>query len=32
MTPGAGNAALNYARLPFQLLFVAWAWWYTRAD
>jgi uncharacterized membrane protein len=32
MTPGAGNAALNYARLPVQLLFVAWAWWYTRPD
>lgn len=23
--PGAGG----YARLPFQLLFIAWAWWYT---
>jgi len=31
-TPGAGNAALNWARLPLQALFVAWAWWYTRPD
>ncbi len=29
-TPGTGNALLNWARLPFQGLFVAWAWWYTR--
>lgn len=27
-TEGAG--ALNYARLPFQLVLIAWAWWYTR--
>ncbi len=32
LTPGNGNAALNYARLPFQLLFILWAWWYTRPD
>ena len=32
MTPGAGNAALNTARLPLQLVFMAWAWWYTRPD
>jgi uncharacterized membrane protein len=31
-TPGTGNAALNWARLPLQGLFVAWAWWYTRPD
>jgi uncharacterized membrane protein len=28
--PGTGNAVLNWVRLPFQALFVAWAWWYTR--
>ena len=28
--PGTGNALLNWLRLPFQGLFVAWAWWYTR--
>ena len=26
-TEGAG--ALNYVRLPFQLVLIAWAWWYT---
>lgn len=31
-TPGSGNAALNWARLPFQLLFIVWAFWYTRPD
>jgi len=30
--PGTGNATLNWARLPLQALFVAWAWWYTRPD
>jgi uncharacterized membrane protein len=30
--PGTGNAALNLARLPLQLLFVLWAGWYTRPD
>jgi uncharacterized membrane protein len=30
--PGTGNAALNWARLPFQALFVVWAFWYTRPD
>ena len=30
--PGTGNAVLNWLRLPFQALFVAWAWWYTRPD
>ena len=29
-TPGTGNALLNWVRLPFQGLFAAWAWWYTR--
>lgn len=32
MTPGTGNQMLNFVRLPFQLLFVVWAWWYTRPD
>jgi uncharacterized membrane protein len=30
--PGTGNAVLNWARLPFQALFIAWAWWYTRPE
>lgn len=30
--PGTGNAPLNWVRLPFQALFVLWAWWYTRPD
>ena len=30
--PGTGNAVLNWVRLPFQALFVVWAWWYTRPD
>jgi uncharacterized membrane protein len=30
--PGTGNPALNWVRLPFQALFVAWAWWYTRPE
>ncbi len=30
--PGAGNAVANWARLPMQFVFVAWAWWYTRPD
>lgn len=30
--PGTGNATLNWVRLPFQALLVAWAWWYTRPD
>lgn len=31
-SPGAGNAFANWARLPLQLVFVAWAWWYTRPE
>ena len=27
--PGTGNAIANWIRLPFQALFIAWAWWYT---
>jgi hypothetical protein len=34
--PLAGQAEgagwLNWVRLPFQGLFIAWAWWYTRGD
>jgi uncharacterized membrane protein len=30
--PGTGNPLVNYARLPFQALFIVWAWWYTRDD
>jgi uncharacterized membrane protein len=30
--PGAGNALLNWVRLPFQALLVAWAFWYTRPE
>ena len=30
--PGSGNGVMNWVRLPFQLLFVVWAWWYTRPD
>jgi len=30
--PGTGNALVNWFRLPFQAVFIAWAWWYTRPD
>ena len=30
--PGSGPGALAYVRLPFQALFIVWAWWYTRDD
>ena len=30
--PGSGPGPLAYVRLPFQALFVVWAWWYTRED
>jgi uncharacterized membrane protein len=30
--PGTGNAVFNWIRLPFQALFIAWAWWYTLDD
>ena len=29
-TEGAGM--LNWGRLPFQLVLIAWAWWYTRGE
>ncbi len=30
--PGTGVGPANYIRLPFQALFIVWAWWYTRPD
>jgi uncharacterized membrane protein len=30
--PGSGNQVLNWIRLPFQGLFIVWAWWYTRDE
>jgi uncharacterized membrane protein len=30
--PGAGNGLINWVRLPFQAVFILWAWWYTRDD
>ena len=31
-TPGTGNPVVNWLRLPFQALFIVWAWWYTQPD
>ncbi len=30
--PGTGAGAANWIRLPFQGVFILWAWWYTRPD
>ena len=30
--PGTGDPVANWIRMPFQLVFLAWAWWYTRPD
>ncbi|MCA9506624.1 MAG: DoxX family protein [Myxococcota bacterium] len=30
--PGSGSPLANVIRLPFQAVFVLWAWWYTRPD
>jgi uncharacterized membrane protein len=30
--PGSGAGAANWIRIPFQGLFIVWAWWYTRPD
>jgi uncharacterized membrane protein len=30
--PGTGNPLVNWIRLPFQALFILWAWWYTRRE
>jgi len=27
--PGSGAGVANWIRLPFQIVFIAWAWWYT---
>ena len=27
-----GAGILNWVRLPFQAVFIAWAWWYTRGE
>lgn len=27
--PGSGAGMANWIRLPFQIVFIAWAWWYT---
>ena len=30
--PGSGPGALAWVRLPFQAVFIVWAWWYTRPE
>ena len=30
--PGSGAGGANWVRIPFQALFIVWAWWYTRPD
>ena len=30
--PGTGNPVMNWVRMPFQAVFVVWAWWYTQPD
>ena len=30
--PGTGNQFAAYLRLPFQALFVLWAWWFTQPE
>jgi uncharacterized membrane protein len=30
--PGTGPGGLHYLRFPFQVVFILWAWWYTRPD
>ena len=30
--PGTGPGVAAYVRLPFQALFIVWAWWYTRPE
>lgn len=32
LPPAMQNAKFAWARLPFQLVFLAWAWWFTRPD
>jgi uncharacterized membrane protein len=30
--PGSGSPVSNWVRLPFQGVWILWAWWYTRPD
>ena len=30
--PGSGRGGANWIRIPFQAVFIVWAWWYTRSD
>jgi uncharacterized membrane protein len=30
--PGTGSPLANWIRMPFQAVFILWAWWFTRAD
>ena len=30
--PGTGSPVVNWVRLPFQGVFILWAWWFTRPD
>jgi uncharacterized membrane protein len=30
--PGSGNPVASWIRLPFQAVFIAWAWWFTQPD
>jgi uncharacterized membrane protein len=30
--PGTGSPIANWVRLPFQGVFILWAWWFTRPD
>jgi uncharacterized membrane protein len=30
--PGTGSPVVNWIRLPFQGVFVLWAWWFTRPE
>jgi uncharacterized membrane protein len=30
--PGTGNPVANWIRLPWQGVFIAWAWWFTQPD
>jgi uncharacterized membrane protein len=30
--PGSGGGSANFIRLPFQVVLLVWAWWYTRPD
>jgi uncharacterized membrane protein len=30
--PGSGHGGANWIRIPFQAVFIVWAWWYTRSD